>query len=343
MALKFAFVGFRHGHITDLYRRAVESTEIQLVASCEEDEGARKELAAEGKVGITHSDFEEVLAEVSCDVVAIGDYFVRRGSLAVRALSEGKHVIVDKPLCTSLDELDEIERLSREKGLKVGCMLTQRDSPGIIGVRRLVREGAIGEVHAITFGGQHPLSLGSRPGWYFEPGKHGGTITDIGIHAADAIPWITGLKFAVVHAARCWNAFVPEYPDFEDGGQMMLSMDNGCGVLGDVSYHAPSHAGYTLPLYWRTSFFGRRGILETSSTAKEIAHYPEGEKESKLLPLPEGIPGGYLESFLSDIRGEANEEDLCTEAVLRAARTILTIQKAADDGARDVPIPMGDS
>ena len=122
---------------------------------------------------------------------------------------------------------------------------------------------------------------------------------------------------------------------------MMLSMDNGCGVLGDVSYFAPSQTGYKLPLYWRTSFFGRRGILEASSTAARIAYYPEGEKESKMLSLPEGTPGGYLKSFLSDIRGEAKGEDLCTEAVLRAARTVLTIQKAADDGARDVPIPMG--
>ena len=89
-------------------------------------------------------------------------------------------------------DLDRIEALAREKNLKVGCMLTMRDAAAFIGARNLIQAGRIGEVHAIAFGGQHPLLLGSRPGWYFEQGKHGGTITDIGIHAIDALPWVTG-------------------------------------------------------------------------------------------------------------------------------------------------------
>ena len=197
-----------------------------------------------------------MLRDVDCDVVAIGEYFARRGSAAIHALNEGKHVIVDKPLCTSLDELDEIERIAGETELKVGCMLSMRDHGQTIGARKLIREGAIGEIHAISFGGQHPLMLGKRPGWYFEEGKHGGTINDLAIHAIDCLPWITGLEFETANAARCWNAFAPEYPHFHDGAQMMLTMDNGCGVLGDVSYFMPDKAGYSLPFYWRYTFWG---------------------------------------------------------------------------------------
>ena len=124
-----------------------------------------------------------MLEETDCDAIAIGDYYAQRGSLIIQALSHGKHVISDKPLCTSLDELDEIERLAAAKSLKVNCMLDMRDSAPFISVRKLIRQGLIGEVHAITFGGQHPLLLGKRPAWYFEPGKHGGTINDIVIHA----------------------------------------------------------------------------------------------------------------------------------------------------------------
>ncbi|MEZ4683286.1 MAG: hypothetical protein R2932_54665 [Caldilineaceae bacterium] len=60
--------------------------------------------------------------------------------------------------------------------------------PQAIGLRNLIRSGLIGEIHAINFGGQHPLMLDTRAAWYFEPGKHGGTINDIAIHAVDAIP-----------------------------------------------------------------------------------------------------------------------------------------------------------
>jgi predicted dehydrogenase len=80
-------------------------------------------------------------------------------------------VISDKPLCTRLAELDAIEMLATSQGLKVGCMLSLRDTAPFIGVRDLVRQGLIGEVHAVSFGGQHPRLLGACPGWYFEPGK----------------------------------------------------------------------------------------------------------------------------------------------------------------------------
>jgi len=312
--------------------------DIEIVAACEEDPVAQAEAASKGVVTITHRDFDEMLATVDCDAIAVGDYFAKRGSLIIRALSQGKHVISDKPVCTSLHELSEIEKLSAEKGLKVGCMLGTRDAPPSIGVRNLVRQGVIGEIHAISFNGQHPLFLGTRPAWYFEPGKHGGTINDIAIHAIDAIPWITGLRFTVINAARCWNAFAPEFPHFEDAGQMMLTMDNGCGVLGDVSYFAPDSIGYSSPFYWRMTFWGRQGVIETSRVANDITVALNGEREVKSEPLPEGHPGGYLNSFIRDIKGELGEDELCTEQVLRASRTALMIQQAADAHAREVAL-----
>ena len=337
MTIRFGFAGFRHSHAYGLYKQVAGMDGIVVAGACEEDEAAREEAVRNG-VEITHANLEELLAETPCDVIAIGDYFARRGSLAIRALAAGKHVLVDKPLCTGLDELDEIDRLSREKGFKVGCMLTMRDMPQIIGVRELIRAGTIGDVQAISFGGQHPLNRGTRPAWFFEPGKHGGTINDIAIHAVDCIPWVTGLEFSLVKCARCWNAYVPDAPYFKDGAQMMLTMNNGCGVLGDVSYFMPSPAGYSLPYYWRMTFFGSRGLIETSAGARETTLALFGAQGTESRPLPEGVPGGYLRSFLKDIRGEVEEGALDTEEVLRATRVALTVQRAADENAHDVKL-----
>lgn len=339
LPIKFAFMGFRHGHIRTLYKRVLEREVegIELSAACEEDEAARGEAESKG-VQITHSEFEKMLAYVACDVVAIGDWFGRRGSLAIQALSKGKHVISDKPICTNLDELDEIERLARVHDLKVGCMLTLRDQPYVIGARNLIRDGDIGPIHAIAFGGQHPLNLDSRPAWYFEPGKHGGTIGDIGIHALDCIPWITGLRFSTVNAARCWNAFAREHPHFKDGAQMMLTMQNGCGVIGDVSYFSPFGGGYGLPFYWRMTFWGRRGVLEIADNLSEMVITLDEDRAVSRRALPEGNPGGHLRSFVRDIRGETEEDELCTDSVIRGSRIALVIQKAADENRRDVDL-----
>ena len=77
----------------------------------------------------------------------------------------------------------EIVRLAAAKKLTVGMMLDMRDSGVFIKVRELVRAGGIGEIRAVALGGQHPLFTGKRAGWYHEAGKHGGTISDIAVHA----------------------------------------------------------------------------------------------------------------------------------------------------------------
>lgn len=338
MALKLAFAGFRHGHIRSLYELARRSKEVEVVAACEEDGTARQELRASSAVQITHADFGQMLAQVECEAVAIGDYFARRGGLAIAALSQSRHVISDKPLCTRLAELDQIEALAQARNLKVGCMLTMRDSAPALGLRELVQEGLLGEIHAMAFGGQHPLLLGSRPGWYFEPGKHGGTLNDIGVHAFDAIPWITGLEFALVNAARSWNALVPQFPHFADGAQVMLTMNNNCGVLGDVSYFAPDGAGYSLPLYWRLTLWGRQGVAETSATARAVHLALRGDRKLRRRKLPPAREGGYLSAFLRDVAGEPQEGELDTRAVLKAARLALRVQRAADEGMRGIPL-----
>ncbi|NLG29213.1 MAG: Gfo/Idh/MocA family oxidoreductase [Chloroflexi bacterium] len=335
--LRLAFLGFRHGHAYSLYRDAANCPDVTIVGACEEDPAARQQAEAEG-VKITYADGEFMLDDLACDAVVLGDYFGRRGGQAVRALQAGLHVLADKPLCTHLEELDWIERLARERGLKVGLALTLRDMGQFSGARDLVRGGAIGQVLAVGFGGQHPLNRGQRPGWYFEPGKHGGTINDIAIHGVDAIRWVTGLEFASVQAARCWNALVPDAPGFGDGAQMLLSLANHAGVVGDVSYFAPSGAGYSIPQYWRMTLWGSEGVLETSATAKELSLVARTDKEPRQLAQGADSPAGYLRSFLRDVRGESAPGDLDTAQVLRSTRVTLQVQRAADAGLRDVAL-----
>ena len=76
--------------------------------------------------------------------------------------------------------------------------------------------------------------------------------------------------------------------------------------------------------------------METSAAASEITVALNGEKEVRSMPLPEGNPGGYLKSFMHDIKGNLAEDELCTEHVLHATRIALTIQHAADTNAREV-------
>ncbi|MEN6313766.1 MAG: Gfo/Idh/MocA family oxidoreductase [Clostridiaceae bacterium] len=325
--MNIAFAGFRHGHIFELYKMAEKNPELNIAAAWEEDRETMN--AAEKKHGVkfTHKTYEELLADKSIDIVAIGNYYGIRGNMAVKALSSGKHVIADKPLCTSLEELDEIACLAEKTGLKVGCMLTMRYESRINAVREFVQSGKLGEIHNIYFGGQHPLLYGTRPSWYFEEGKHGGVINDIGIHGIDIARFVCGLRPSVILSARCWNAYAREEKRFLDSGQFMLEMDNGAGLIADISYAVPNSIGFSFPHYWEYHIWGSKGMVRFSINSEAIYAYIDGESSGIIIPEIK-VDTDCLTDFINEINGKADIR-LSTKEVLQSSRDTLLIQKHA--------------
>ena len=326
-AVKAAFVGLRHMHIFDVYACMLERRDVEIVAVCEEDPQTRERLAMAGTVKATHSSFQDMLSQVEFDLLVVGDVFTKRGGQIITALKAGKHVLSDKPLCTDLEELAQIESLSQQHRLAVGAVLELRDSGAFRRTRELITAGTIGEVHTINFCGQHPLLLESRPAWYFEAGNHGGTINDLGIHGIDILLWITGKEFREIVAARCWNAGLKRHPQFRNAGQLMMVMEGGCGVLGDVSYISPDGFRYTLPQYWRFTFWGEEGMLEMGLNEQKIRVYPASAEKPELFEPANDRAGGYLEDLLEAVRGGKVRYD---PQLVGATRTCLKVQEAAD-------------
>jgi predicted dehydrogenase len=313
-----------------LYQAAQKHPRVEVVAAVDEDaDGARAAQVAHGR-------YDDVIKASGAEAIAVGEVFGRRGEVIIRALNSGLHVIADKPVCTRLAELEQIAALAAKQQLAIGCLLDLRDHGAFRTARRLIREGAIGEVQTVNFTAQHPLMLGKRPAWYFEEGKHGGTINDIGIHAIDLIPWLTGRTIAECVAARTWNANNPTVPGFQVAAQIMLRLDNDGGVLGDLSYLASNAAGYQSDQYWRVTCHGDAGVIEASYNEKVVKL--DARTERKTLPAEPNDPTGCLDAFLDEVDGRSSEGVLNTATVLDATRRTLLIQQAADEKQRNVTL-----
>ena len=324
---KIAFAGFRHGHIYSLLEMAGNSPYFEIVACCEEDSETRESLLATKKVAITHDNYENMLATVPCDVIAIGDYYSRRGPLAIRALETGRHVIADKPLCTKLSELEVIGYLAASKQLSVGCMFDLRSSGEIATARRMIAEGILGKITQVVFTAQHPLMRDQRPSWYFDGDFQGGTINDIGCHALDIIPWMVGVPFAKATAAREWQAFEVRSEFFHDAAQCMFELENGCGVMGDLSYSAPASQGFSHSNYWRFTVWGTKGMIEFRFGGGKITAFLDGESQGREIPLDDAAPQGYFDAFIAELHG--GTPDLDTACVLESSRNALLLQQEA--------------
>ena len=132
--LNLAFAGFRHSHVYSRYLMAAENKGINIAGAWEGFKQAEQEAQQKHNVLFTHSSYKDLLSDSNIDAIAIGNYYGARGKMAIDALKAGKHIIADKPLCTSLDELSEIKRLSARNNLKIGLMLDLRYHKNILSV-----------------------------------------------------------------------------------------------------------------------------------------------------------------------------------------------------------------
>lgn len=318
--MNIAFAGFRHCHILGLYDSCKNNENVNIIGAVEENEDEKNKIDG---VEFNYNTYEELLNDEKVEAVAIGDYYGKRGKMIIEALKKNKHVICDKPICTDLTELDEIEALSKANNLKVCCMLDLRYMPQIETVIQLIKNGEIGKINIISFTGQHCLNYGSRPNWYFEDGKHGGTINDIAIHGLDLIRLITGENLTQINFAKTWNAFAQKEPHFNDCAQFNVQMGD-IALSADVSYAAPA-CSEMLPTYWNFYFWGSDGMINFNLKDKNIHIYKE---DYKVINCEE-ITLNYLNEFIDEVNGK--KSFMNTEDILKSQRQILEIQKFADN------------
>ncbi len=320
--MNIAFAGFRHSHILGLYDSVQRCEEVNLVGCFEENIAVKKQMETEKGVSFSYASYEELLEDDRVDAVAVGDYYGIRGKRIIEALKAGKHVIADKPLCTDLDELEEIRKLTQQTGLTVCCMLDLRYMPQVQKIKDMIQSGELGTVHIASFTGQHCLDYGNRPNWYFEAEKHGGTINDIAIHGIDLLRLITGKNMTEVICAKTWNAFAEQEPHFHDCAQFMIKMDD-ISVTADVSYAAPK-CDEMLPTYWEFTLWGTKGMARFNLKDDTLFVF---RSEKEIYSFERKNPE-LIQDFLKEVKGE--KALFNTADVLETQKQVLLIQKAAD-------------
>ena len=321
---KIVFNGFRHGHVNGLYKAAKACADIEIIGCYEPNEAARTVASATLGADIVGDAYAEMME--NADIVAIGGRYGERGAAIIEALNAGKHVISDKPICTSMEELAEICRLSEEKKLSVICMLDLRYTASTQAAKAVLESGELGEIRNVSFNGQHCLDYGKRPMWYFEEGMHGGTVNDIAIHGIDLIRYLTGMDITYTDAVRTWNSYATEEPDFKDCAILMARLENGAGVMADVSYSSPSSA-LSIPSYWEFRFWCQRGMMEFGYSSSEVRIYMVGERD---VIRVQGKSTG--KSWLTDLLYEMETGDrAATRSAILSTEQTLWLQSQAED------------
>lgn len=316
---RIAILGVAHPHVEYILDELGRSDrhDYTIVGVQDSDAELARRYAAQHGAPV-YSSVEELLA-LKPDVALIAGRYGERGTAAAAALRAGANVVADKPLCTSLDQLDEIERAAREHGRSVTLLLEKRGYPETIAAREFIGAGELGDVVGITSSGPHKLNASSRPEWFFRRDGYGGILGDLAVHDLDA-----ALLFAPADSAEVRGRVAGAGDDgFARYGVASLVTPTTI-ITAEVSWLTPQasdvHGDY------RMRVVGTRGTLEIFWARGRVEVTTDGVGTRDLALPPGRRPGQDALDALSG--GEPDHAS--TETAFAVTRLALLAQDSAD-------------
>src|SRR5699024_5614886 len=141
-------------------------------------------------------------------------------------LRGGAHVLADKPLCTSLEQLEAIRETAAETGRHVSIVFEKRFYPATLALRRLIADGVLGPIAMVASTGPHKLNQPTRPAWFLDPATYGGIAGDLPIHDIDLVLDLAGEQQGArptgTVSAHVGNARAEDHPGFDDHVALLM-------------------------------------------------------------------------------------------------------------------------
>lgn len=239
---------------------------------------------------------EELLSDNSIDFVIVATTHNTLGDIAIKALSNSKHVFIEKPGSISADLLREIMRISHERKLIAHVGYNHRYHPAISRAIRMANSGELGPIMFMRARYGHGGRLGYEKEWRFKKDiSGGGELIDQGTHLID-------ISLAVLGDLTLNYALTPTYfwqSEVEDNAFICLSTKEG-----SVAF---LHASCT---EWKNTFsleiYGKNAKLEVSGLGRSY-----GTETLKIYRMKPEMGPPEFESI------EFSEEDLSWELEIK--------------------------
>ena len=268
-------------------------------------------------------------------------------AVAKAFLEAGIHVICDKPLSSSLEDAEQIEKIVEGSGLIFAITYNYSGYPMVRHAREMVAAGKLGNIRVIQVEyAQDWLATNieaegqKQAAWRTDPTRAGtgGSIADIGTHAFHLAEFISGLEAKSLLADL--DTFVAGR-SLDDNANILLHYSNGAkGML----WSSQVASGQENAL--RIRLFGDKGGLEWAQEDPNYLQYRPlretrqiltrggpavGETAARATRIPAGHPEGFLEGFANLYRDIAD----MIEAG-RTGKSLTTLVPDVTDGVKGV-------
>jgi predicted dehydrogenase len=174
----------------------------------------------------------KILENDEIDMILISSIPKDRAGLSIEVLSSGKDVMVDKPGCTTLDQLEDLKRTVKKTRKIWSVNFSERfHVAAVTKAEELIAKDKIGKVKQTIGTGPHRQGNYERPDWFYDRKSYGGIITDIGSHQIHQFLVFTNSNEAKINHALVENTTKKEKSGFQDFGEVNLTGNGGHGYI----------------------------------------------------------------------------------------------------------------
>ncbi len=323
-SLNLAVLGIDHGHIFDMLDEMIKEG-----CNCNHfwTEGSPLTLNEFNKKYPNIKRVEnksEILKDNKIDMILISSIPKDRATLSIEALKSGKDVMVDKPGCTTLNQLDDLRCTVKETEKIWSVNFSERFHVAAVAkAEELVAEGKIGKVKQTMGTGPHRQGNYERPEWFYERESYGGIITDIGSHQIHQFLVFTNSNEAKINHALVENTTKKQFPGFQDFGEINLTGNSGHGYIR-LDWFTPD----ALPTWGdgRLFILGDKGFIEirkytdlAKSDSGNHLYYANNEEVKHIDCSDVKLP--YFRNLINDVLDRT--ESACSQQL-----TYLTMELA---------------
>ena len=168
--------------------RAAEGAELVAVAS--RDRARAEAYARQWGIPRAWGDYEALLTDPQVDVVYISLPNSLHAEWTIRAAQQGKHVLCEKPLALSVEQVDRIMDAAESAGVVIAEAVMYLYHPLLQKAQRLVKAGAIGQATLARAAFTFFLDRLHDVRW--KPDLGGGSLWDVGSYPVSFIRWMVG-------------------------------------------------------------------------------------------------------------------------------------------------------
>ena len=229
------------GNISDthaLAAREIDGIEITAVYGHNRDKAARLAGLYGGAV---YEDIETFLEHKPMDMVMIGSPSGLHAEQGIAAARRGLHVLVEKPIDTTIARTDLLIAECDRAGVKLGVFFQDRAAPDIARLKQLVDAGRLGK----------PILVSGRVKWYRPPEYYrdsrwrgvfaldgGGALMNQGVHTVDLLLWLMG------DVTRVNAKAITALHDIEVEDTVVATMEFASGAIGTLEATTSVYPGY---------------------------------------------------------------------------------------------------